>query len=260
MADELNYEQLSYGKFGYRRVQRMRRRGKRHGIEVPPLGFVLTKPDRPRIVFWIAAIVGAVLLAALLVGIGFIIKFGIEFFNVQFQDNGGFFETLLNPAVFLATAGLSFFPVLFVILAYLMMLLIMLIPILVFFYSYGFVRNTFYMARCSKEEFAKGELVSSRIFGFAGAIVLATVALIIGLISFETSAAKILVGVVYAGFVLICGGMLVLMIRERSKCKKWFDSLDEYKKQNFLEHDNALRRIKSRTRPDLNVWHRWGRF
>ncbi|MDE7158005.1 MAG: hypothetical protein K2N74_00355, partial [Clostridiales bacterium] len=62
--------------------------------------------------------------------------------------------------------------------------------------------------------------------------------------------------VIFAGYVLIFGGMLALMVLEREKCKKWFESLDEEKKQNYLAHEDALRCVRRRMRSKRTFWGR----
>lgn len=253
-SDKPDYEKLSYGKVGYKRIQRLRKKGKRRGIEVPPLGFELTKPEKPRVVFLIAAIVGIILFVGILVGTGFLAKLLIDLFSVTFEESGGLIKTLSNPSVFFATAGLSFLPVLLIILAYLMLILIALIPFFIALYCYRFARNAFYMARCSKEEFAKSEFIWGRILTLIGILAVSTGILIVCLLSIDQQAIKTVIGLIYAGIVIIFGGLLALIVCEKAKCKKWFESLDEDKKQNYLAHENALRKIKSRLRYERRMW------
>lgn len=253
----LNYEQISYGKYGYKRIQRLRRKGRRRGLEIPTLNYELTRPEKPRVVFLIAAIITLIIFLGLMVGAGFLIKFGVDFFSVQFKDSGGFFKTLLNPQAVIASLGLSIVPVLLIVLAYIMMILILLIPIFLVLYCYRLIRNAFYMAQCSKEEFAKSEFVGKHISAFAIILVIATVLLIVVLIRGEAPALKLVVGLVYLGVVIIFGGMLALMIVERRKCKTWFDSLDEGKKQNYLAHEEGIRRVKKRLQRERNYLTRF---
>ncbi len=249
-----DYERLSYGKLGYKRVQRLRRKGQRRGIEVPPLGYELTKPEKPRIAFWIAAIVGIILFIGILVGVGFLIKFLVDVFSDMYQDTGGLFKTLANPGLLFATQGLSLIPVLFLILAYMFVALIGIVPLIIVIYCYRFVWYMLYTARCSKEEFAKGGLITGHITGYIGILAAATVMLIVILTLTDSQTAKLLVGLIYAGIVIIFGGLLVLMILERRKCKKWFEGLDEDKKQNYLEHEEGMRRVRSRLHTEKRIW------
>lgn len=251
----LDYEQMSYGKWGYKRIQRLRRKGKRRGIDVPELNFQLTKPEKPRVAFWIAAIVGIVVFVGIMVGTGFLIKFLVDIFSDLYKDSGGFFKTLLNPKVLFVSQGLSFVPVLLLIAAYLLLASMAIIPISLAICCYRFVRNMLYMARCSKEEFARGEMITGSIVSYVFVLVAATILLIAIFVLTDAHMARLLVGLIYAGIVIIFGGLLALIVVERRKCGKWFETLDEDKKQNFLEHEKALSRIKSRLGFERRMWN-----
>lgn len=252
----INYEQLSYGKWGYKRIQRLRKKGLRRGIEVPELNFQLTKPDKPRVAFWIAAIVSIILFAGIMVGVGFLLNYLInDVFGQMYEATGGFFDTLLNPAVLFASQGLSFVPVLLLILAYLVLIAIAVVPISIAICCYRFAMHMFYFARCSKEEFAKGEMITGSIVGYVTALVVSTILLIAVFVITDAYMARLLFGLIYAAVVIICGGLLAIIIVEKKKCGKWFESLDEDKKQNFLEHEKALGRIRSRLGFERRMWN-----
>lgn len=253
-----DYEKISYGKSVYKRVQRLRRKGKRRGIEVPPLGYELTKPEKPRVAFWVVAVVSAVVLAAILVGLGFLYNYLIGTLTT-FNGIGDVFTVVFDPATFALSAGLSAIPGMMVVLAYLLLILLFLLPIGAVIYVFRFVRDTFYMAKCSKEEFAKGNIVSSRITGLVVALIVVTVLLVVLVLSVEAANVKLLAGLVYGGIVLVLGGLLALMLVEKTKCKKWFDGLEEDKKQNYLEHERALRHVKRRLNTEKNLWQNLGK-
>lgn len=252
-----DYEKISYGKWVYRRVQRLRRKGKRRAIEVPQLGYKLTKPDKPRIAFWILAIISAIFLIGIVVGIGFLYNELVKTFSL-FGNLGDVLKVAFDPKTFALSAGLSSIPAIMVILAYLLVVVMLLLPIAAIIYVYNFVREIFYMANCSKEEFARGNVIASRISGLVVALITSTVIFIALLIYFPASA-RILLGLVYGAIVIVCGGLLALIVVERAKNRKWFETLDEDKKQNFLAHDNALRKVKSRLRFERNLWNDFGR-
>lgn len=254
MENEIDYEKISYGKIGYKRIQSLRRKGERRNIDVPKLNYELTKPEKPRIAFWIAAIVGIILFAGILVGAGFLIKFLIDFFSDFFKDSGGYFKTLLNPSLLFASQGLSIVPVMFLILAYMFLILIVALPIMVAIYCYRFGRNMLYLARCSKEEFAKGEVVIRHIMNYSGILIGTIIIFVLGLMMIKNSNAKLLTGLICGGIVLIFGGLLALIIFEKKKCGKWFKDLDEDKKQNYLAHEKALSSVKSRLGFEKRFW------
>lgn len=173
-----DYEKSSYGKFAYKRVQRLRRKGKRRGIEVPYLDYELAKPERPRIAFWVIAAVSAVLLIGIIIGLGFLYNYLINTLTI-FGGIGDVFTAVFNPAAFMLSSGLSAIPAIMVIVAYILLFCAFLLPLGAVIYLYRFVRDTLYMANCTKEEFAKGGIVRSRIFGLIAGLAVVTVVLIV---------------------------------------------------------------------------------
>ena len=255
--DPTYYEKLSYGKVVYRRVQRLRRKAKRRGMEVPYLGYELHKPDKPRIFFWILAIISAILFAGIVVGMGFL--FAVIIKNITgMTDFGDAFKTFFNSETLLFSLGLSsiggVFLVIIMILVYALLALVLLIPIVAIFYFYRSVRDTFYMAKCSKEEFAKGNVMESRVFKL-GAIMAVITLIFIGLMIYvEIPIGRVLVGVLYAALMLAIGGLFALIMVEKNKCKKWFATLDKKQQENYLAHDGGLRKIKRRKKEERDTW------
>ena len=253
-----DYEKLSYGKFVYKRVQRLRRKGQRRGIKVPQLGYELTKPEKPRVAFWVIAILSAVLFAGILVGIGFLYNELVK----AFSDLGGLgdlIKVLFRPDILGGSFGTSALPGLLLVMVYVLIGVLFALPVIAAIYFYRFVRDAFYMAKCSKEEFAKGNIITSRIIGMITLIVLATVIFIILLSNVTAASAKLYTGLIYAGLVIALGGLLTFMLVEKIRCGKWFESLDEDKKQNYLAHERALRQVKRRLNTEKQIWENLGK-
>ena len=255
---QTDFEKISYGKAAYKRVQRLRRKGRRRGIDVPTLGFELTKPDKPRMAFWIVAIVSAVLFAGILIATGFLYNELVKIFS-DLNGVGDLIRTMFDPKILQGSLGLSALPGILMIFIYILLILLFALPIILAIYFYRFVRDAFYMAKCSKEEFAKGRIITSRIFGIVTFLIVATVIFIFLLTQIAAGNAKVLASVIYVAFLLAFGGLLVLMILEKVKAGKWFDTVEEARKQNYLAHEKALRRIESRLRTDRHLWERIGK-
>lgn len=257
-ANTIDFEQLSYGKFAYKRVQRLRRKGQRRGIEVPHLNYELTKPEKPRIVFWIVAIISAVLFVGIIVGIGLLYNELIKTFS-DISGIGEFLKVVFSPTILTASFGWSAIPGILLAVVYLLIAVLFALPIVAAVYFYRFVRNAFYMAKCSKEEFAKGHTISSRILWLFISIIAATVIFIILLSYISAASPKLYLGLIFGGIVIALGGLLVIMTLEKIKCGKWFEGLEESKKQNYLEHDKALRRVKSHLNMEKRLWNSIGK-
>lgn len=255
---EYDYEEISYGKTAYKRVQRLRKRGKRRGIDVPYLNYELTKPEKPRIAFWIVAIISVIMFIGIFVGIGF---FYNELIKICFELDGvgEFLKIVFKPEIFVATAGLSALSGLLVGMIYVLMFVLFLLPVIAVIYFYRFIRDAFYMAKCSEEEFAKGSIISSHILSLVMILVVATVIFIILMANITASSAKLYAGLIFSGIVIALGSLLVLIIIEKIRANRWFATLDEEKKQNYLAHERALRRVKSRLNTEKSFWNNLGK-
>ena len=256
--DPTYYEKLSYDKLVYRRVQRWRRKAKRRGMEVPYLGYELHKPDKPRIFFWILAVLSAIIFAGIVVGIGFLYAVIIK--NVTgMPDFGDAFKSLFDTKTMLLSFGLSALPgvflVLIMIMLYLLIILALLLPLAAIFYFYRSVRDTFYMAKCSKEEFAKGNIIESRLIRLGAILAVMTVMFIALMIYVKIPLGRVLIGCIYAGLMLALGGLFALIFVEKHKGKKWFETLDIKEQQNYLAHDGGIRKIKRRKKAERDAWN-----
>lgn len=258
LGDTLDYEKTSYGSFAYKRVQRLRRKGERRGIKVPRLNYELSKPEKPRIAFWIVAIVSAVIFVGIIVGIGFFYNELIKMFS-DLSGIGDFLKVVFDPDILAASFGWSAVPGILLAAVYLLIIVLFALPVIAAIYFYRFVRDAFYMAKCSKEEFAKGSIIFSRIVGIVAVLVVLTIIFVILLSYITASTAKVYMGLIFGGLAAALGGLLALIIVEKIKCGKWFETFDEEKKQNYLEHENALRRIKSRLNSEKSFWSNFGK-
>lgn len=258
--EDVDYEALSYGKKEYKRVCRLRKKARERGIEVPRLRYELTKPEKPRLAFWVIAVVSAVIFAGVIVGLFFLYSEMIKFFSDGELDGlSDFIGVLFQPEVLSGSLGLSALPGVLLVVVYLLIFVLFLLPFAAAFYFYGFVRDAFYMAKCSKEEFAKGNVIASRLIGLIAVLATVVVLFILTLSYVEAAGARTAVSLIFAGIVITLGGLIALIFFEKYKCGKWFDSFDEEKKQNYLEHERALRSVKRRLKSEKQFWSNLGK-
>lgn len=255
-ADDTDYESLSYGKFYYKKVQRLRRRARERGIDVPKLNYGLTKPEKPRVAFWVVAAVSLALFIGVLVLTGIFYNELIKSVSTL-NGLGDLFKVLFDPKTLGASFGTSALPGFLLFLVYLLIIALFILPLIAIFYFYRFVRDSFYMAKCSKEEFAKGHMVSGRIFWLIVVLITLTAIFIVGLTYIKAANAKLFLGLIYGALLLALGGLLALMIVEKVKAGKWFAGLDEAKKQNYLAHEAGLRNVKRRLKRERDNWNRF---
>ena len=260
VMEDVDYEALSYGKKEYKRVCRLRKRARERGIEVPRLRYELTKPEKPRLAFWVIAVVSAVIFAGVIVGLFFLYSEMIKFFSDGELDGlSDFIGVLFQPEVLSGSLGLSALPGVLMVVVYLLIFVLFLLPFVAAIYFYRFVRDAFYMAKCSKEEFAKGNVITSRLIGLIAVLATVVVLFILTLSYVEAAGARTAVSLIFAGIVITLGGLIALIFFEKYKCGKWFDSFDEEKKQNYLEHERALRSVKRRLKSEKQFWSNLGK-
>ncbi|MCH5164924.1 MAG: hypothetical protein J1G01_00795 [Clostridiales bacterium] len=250
---KIDYEQKSYGKIGYKRVQKLRKKGARRGIIVPKLCYELHKPEKPRVAFRVVAALAIVFLIGVMVAIGFLFNELIKMSD-SFTGLGDVFKVVFNPTAFTLSLGLSVLPALVIVLAYIMLFALFLVPLCVGLYLYSFVRSSFYLAICSKEEFAKGSIVGDRIRRLAIIVIISTLIWIVGLVMIKTGAGKLFLSLGYFALIIVVGGLLAILLVEKKKNEKWFETLDEDKKRNYLEHEAALRSVKRKMRNERTFW------
>lgn len=258
--EDVDYEALSYGKKEYKRVCRLRKKARERGIEVPRLHYELTKPEKPRLAFWVIAVVSAVIFAGIIVGLFFLYSEMIKFFSDGELDGlSDFIGVLFQPEVLSGSLGLSALPGVLMVAVYLLIFVLFLLPFVAAIYFYRFVRDAFYMAKCSKEEFAKGNVIASRLIGLIAVLATVVVLFILTLLYVEAAGARTAVSLIFAGIVITLGGLIGLIFYEKYRCGKWFDSFDEEKKQNYLEHERALRSVKRRLKSEKQFWSNLGK-
>lgn len=248
-----DYERSSYGKTAYKRVQRLRRKGQRRGIEVPRLDHELSKPDKPRVAFLIIAIASAIIFVGITVAIGFLYNELVKVLS-DLSGIGEFIKTMFKPDIFRGSFGTSALPAALMVGVYMLIAILFVIPVIAVIYFYRFVRDVFYMAKCSNEEFAKGSAISSRIFSLIVITAVITVIFAVLLSFITATSAKLYIGLIFGGLIIALGSTLALMIVEKIKCGKRFESMEESKKQNYLAHERALRRIKGRLNSEKRFW------
>lgn len=256
--EAIDYEKASYGKATYKRVQRLRNKGQRRGIDVPYLCYELTKPEKPRIAFWIIAGISTAVFVGILVLTGFLYNELIKHFS-DLSGMGEFIKAMFDADLLRASLGLSAFPAALMIVIYLLIIVLALLPVIAAIYFYRFVRDAFYMAKCSKEEFAKGNVISSRIFGLVVVLIVGIVLFAVLMSFISAPSAKLYASLIFGGLVIAIVGLLALIVVEKYKANKWFDAFDEDKKQNYLAHESALRRVKSRLNTEKRMWSNFGK-
>lgn len=237
---ERDCEKLSYTPYAYKRLLKLRENGRKRGIKVPYLSFELTKPEEPRVSVLVAAIIAAILLVALVM---FLIWacYALAVLFIGAGELNALLRGLSDPAAY----GGGLFWASFIIAAAEFSALVILVPTLIAVQVFRFLRDVIYMAQCSKEEFAKGDIVASRVAGLIITLSVSTLVFVFMLCLGMINTYPLLI-LAYVGIVVLCGMALVIIGIEKRKCVKWFNELDGYRKEDFLAQARALESVKNR--------------
>ena len=239
-------EKASYSEYSYKKVKKLREKGKYWGYDVPYLQHPVNKQEKPRAVFIVAAVLFLLLSVAMIVFTYVITRSMIlpllgsalglgDAFAIQAWDIFGLFATF--------TSLISIF---------VWLILVLIVAVVVAFNIY-FISQTikfFKMSKISMQEMAKGFEVGNLIIRL-GAIMAITVMVgitILVLTRGEATAAGIwlIIGVMLAIIALI-SPFFVLLIVQRNKAKKQFAQLSEEQQKDFIRHNQMLDRVNRKS-------------
>lgn len=237
------YEEISYDKRTFKKVAKLRKKGLKYGIVVPNLNYELTKPEKPRKTFLVISIILSLALIGMIIALGFLYN---KVLNILFETNLlEIIGNLFNPVFLAETLGLSAIPGLMILVVYIIIIACLLLPIYLLVYVYRFIRDSFRMVNCSIEEIAKGNTITNRITTLILNLIFIVIVFVLLLWQLDERVKGLLI-VLFIVLCLIFGGLLTLILIERIKANKIFDSLEEDKKQNYLEHEKALKLVQYR--------------
>lgn len=239
----------SYGKLGYKRLKRLRKKALNHGITVPELKYKLERPTGPRGLLLAAAIICLVLLASCT---GLFIYFAtcnklvsnlIELMNLGSNN--------LSKEAIAASLGFSSLASAGVAILVVCALLVLIFPIMFLIYFALFTRDTFNLAFSSKQELAKGYMTYLYFYrlAFSAIVMIILNFVFITFINIEASTKQLLTILSIIVLLLSFIAILVLLIIERTKCKKWYNSQLSYEeKSDFEAQNSALLKLRRKSR------------
>lgn len=244
-----------YTKYLSKKIKKVKKKAIQYGITVPDLHYPLEKPSKPRLAFYIIGYIMIALgLASLVASVVLFIKAGI--FSSMIELLSGSIDTL-DPEVMKNTFGLSSVVgvggIVLGIIIFIVLLVV--VAIIVALISLG-IKNL-RLAKASRQEIAVGFEVTNYIWGIV-ATMLICVAIVVGLISKGGFAGvTVLITIIAGALVAVLAVLLTFLILQRKKEKVWFDTLDEDRKQDFLNLNQALKQYDKITTRNRTVSRRW---
>jgi len=236
-------EKESFTPYAYKRLQRARKKALHYGVEIPKLQYKLDMPAKPRKLFIVSGYILLGIMIAFIVGLialGIASGFG-TFLGKFFTEGPEMYEgnELMDGFGFTAliNAGLA--------LAYFVLFLILLIPIVIIIFLRSAISHTFILARASYQEIGRGHaFLNYIIYTLAAAVILiASFVVLITQTATKMHWAVILIWWVVIAILIFYG---VAMIIERVRARREFNKLPEEIKQDFIAQDEAWQKYKRR--------------
>lgn len=235
-------EKASYSDYSYKRVRKLREKGKYWGYEVPYLQYPVNKQEKPRAIFLVAGILYAIMASLMLVATFFVVTgFVLPLLGTALGLSGMFKIFQWDILGLFATIS-ALVPI------FIWLILIATIGLLVGINIY-FISQTikfFKMSKISMQEMAKGFEVQSliiRLGTIMGIAVVVGVAILVLTRENVTLAGVWLVIGIMLAILAVISPFFILLIIERNKAKKQFDELSEEQQTDFIRHNQMLDRV-----------------
>ena len=238
-------EKASYSDYSYKKVKKLREKGKYWGLDVPYLQHPVAKQEKRRPMFIVLGVLYAIALAAavvmsVIVVINVLLPLIAQALKLNEFAKIGMWDIFGIAALFGSLMPLMAWAV------------VILIGGLVFAVDYFLTYQTikmFSMSKISMQEMAKGYEVVDMLFKL-GAIIVGTLAIGITILvltreNIKPAGIALVVGVM----VVICaivGTIFGLLLSQRIKAKKEFEQLPEEQQKDFIRHNQALDRVQRR--------------
>ena len=238
-------EKTSYSAYSYKKVQKLREKGKYWGTNIPYLQYPLKKQEKPRALFLVLGILYAIIFACILAfSVVVIINFIIPIVKLAL-NMGDKVELKWWDAFGVTYTFMSLAPLLL----WLIIIFVLLLLFAINFY-FGFqTYKLFALSKVSMQEIAKGYEINDLIFKMSAIILITiTIGIVILVLNYQNmkpAGFALIIGVMAVVSVII-GLVLALLIVERIKAKKEFDQLSEEEQQDFIKHNNKLDYVRRR--------------
>lgn len=237
-------EKQSYSNYMYKKLIKARKKGIQYGVDVPKLKYALDKPEKPRKMF---KVIGYVMLAlTILTAIGFIVAYIVSGVFPMFIEMIKGTVSVYSKETLAKSFGLSSIVAFSMTYLYIIISVLLILPIFIVSGLISFVIKNFSLTTISKQEMAQGFEITKYINGLIIVMVLSLFAVgylfLEGLLSGSLGIFITVVGILLFTLSLTIS---ICLIKERKKEKVWFDSLDEEKKQDFINQNNAIKKLNN---------------
>lgn len=235
-------EKASYSEYSYKKVKKIREKGKYYGYDVPYLQHPVNKQEKPRPMFIVFGVLYAIALAAALtLSVMIVINFLMPLI-VQAIGLNSLVKIRKWDIFGLVAAFSSIVPIL--VWAIVILIAGVIIAVDVFLISQTI--KMFRMSKISMQEMAKGYEVGGMLLRLIFLIVGTLVAGIAILVLTRENIKPAGIALIVTVMVVICavvGTIFGILLSQRIKERKKFEELSEEQQHDFIRHNQALERI-----------------
>lgn len=244
-AEEKSGESVEYSKYMQKKIEKAKKKALQYGYTVPELKYPLEKPDRSRTAI---GVWGYLILA-----------FGILFTGVMVYltySTGllagllsafGFGNDAFSESSMAKTFGLSQIGGFLAIIMIIVILSILLAIAGICVWTIVFGVRSVRVAKVSRQEMAKGYEVFDSICLMITLPLVAVVAIVVVVAWLGLDVNTwIICGVLTLGIILYIAFAIMLIV-ERNREKRWFESLPVDAQQDFIEYNDVIKRYSART-------------
>lgn len=240
-------EKNSFSPYMQKQVNKLRKKGLEYGITVPFLNYELNKPEKPRKLFNIIAILFFALALAMIVGtIVMYIYTNIFSAIVEIANKS---HDLTNYDTLQNSLGLSGFVGIASWAVALVLVILSLLPIPVFIVTINLARKNLSFAKMSKQEMAMGFEIKNFVVFLTICSILSLLLAVVFLCQGMGSGVFGICSIVVLFLLFaVCVALAVIIQKERKKEQQWFATLPQEKQQDFLSLNKSLVMVKNKKR------------
>ena len=234
------FEVESYSKSSFNYVEKMRLRGKMFKVDIPYLDHTLTKPEKPRIMYRIVAIIIFVLAAAA-IALGLFLAASTLPNLIGATGEVGSSSPNWDPLNIISGLGGAAIG-----LAIMLMIGVFILFATACAYLITTGLNCLNLATATKEEMAFGTKASQFTWSLIAAIIIGFVVGTFAIILSKGATLGIIVGCVLYAISVVLIVVFVRVIIDRVNCYKFTKTLDPAAYENTKAHFDAIKQAKRR--------------
>lgn len=246
-------EKQSYSEHSYKKVKKLREKGKYWAIDVPYLQHPVQKQEKPRPLFMVFGVLYLLVLIASL-ALSVII---VTYFLLPLIAQAIGLNSLVKVRAWDIFGLVAMFSSIVPIFIWTIIIAVAALIIGINAFLIYETINMFHMSKISMQEMAKGYEVGSMLFALGTIMVVTLITGITILVLTRENIKPAGIALVVGVMLIVCaivGTIFGLLMAQRVKANKQFETLPEEQQNDFIRHNRALDRIhRHRNRKNKSI-------